>query len=76
MFWERYYKRFSVRMEIIAYNAIIILCHLVEFTIFAISDFFSLFSIAVFYIPITHRIISFVVSFAKLLLFSLFPNFF
>ena len=57
MFWERYYKRFPVRVKIIAYNCIIILCHLVEVAIFAVSDFFSLFSIAVFNIPITHIII-------------------
>ena len=76
MFWKRYYKRFSVRVKIIAYNCIIILCHLVEVAKFAVTNFFSLFCIAVFNIPITHIIISFVVSFAKLLLFSLFPNFF
>ena len=57
MFRERYYKSFSVRMEIIAYNAIIIFCHLIEFAIFAVGDFFSLFSIAVFNIPISHKII-------------------
>ena len=56
MFWKRYYKRFSVRMEAIAYNAIIIFCHPVEVTIFAIGDFFSLFGIAIFNIPITHII--------------------
>ena len=57
MFRERYYKSFSVRMEIIAYNAIIMFCHLVEVAIFAISNFLSLFSIAVFNIPISHKII-------------------
>ena len=57
MFRERYYESFSVRVEIIAYNAIITFCHLVEFTIFAVCDFFSLFSIAVFNIPISHKII-------------------
>ena len=57
MFGERYCKSFSVRVKIIAYNAIIIFCHLVEVAIFAISDFFSLFSIAVFNIPISHIII-------------------
>ena len=57
MFWEGYYKRFSVRMKIIANNAIIVFCHLVEVAIFAIRDFFSLFFIAVFNIPISHRII-------------------
>ena len=57
MFRERYYESFSVRVEIIAYNAIITFCHLVEFAIFAVRDFFSLFSIAVFNIPISHRII-------------------
>ena len=57
MFRERYYESFSVRVEIIAYNAIITFCHLVEFAIFAVCDFFSLFSIAVFNIPISHRII-------------------
>ena len=57
MFWKRYYKRFSVRVEIIAYNCIIILCHLIEVAIFAVGDFFSLFGIAIFNIPITHKII-------------------
>lgn len=57
MFWKRYYKSFSVRMEIIANNAIIAFCHLVEVAIFAISNFFSLFSIAIFNIPISHKII-------------------
>ena len=57
MFRERYYKSFPVRVEIIAYNAIITFCHLVEVAIFAVRDFFSLFSIAVFYIPISHKII-------------------
>ena len=56
MFWKRYYKRFSVRMEIITNNAIIIFCHLVKVAIFAIGDFFSLFGIAIFNIPITHII--------------------
>ena len=76
MFWERYYKRFSVRMEAIAYNAIIIFCHPVEVAIFSISNFFSLFRIAVFNIPISHIIVFFVVSDAKIQPFSLIPNFF
>ena len=57
MFWKRYYKCFSVRMKVVAYNAIIILCHPVKVAIFAISNFFSLFSIAIFNIPISHKII-------------------
>ena len=57
MFWKRYYKCFPVRVEIIAYNAIIIFCHLVEVAIFAVTNFFSLFGIAVFNIPISHIII-------------------
>ena len=57
MFRERYYKSFSVRMKIITYNTVITFCHLVEVAIFAVGDFFSLFSIAVFNIPISHRII-------------------
>ena len=64
-----------MRVKIIAYNAIIVFCHLVKVAIFAISNFFSLFRIAVFNIPITHIIMFFVVSDAKVLLFSLFPNF-
>ena len=56
MFREWYYKSLSVRMEIITYNFIIIFCHLVEVAIFAVGDFFSLFGIAVFYVPITHII--------------------
>ena len=57
MFRERYYKSFSVRVKIITYNTVITFCHLVEFAIFAVRDFFSLFSIAVFNIPISHKII-------------------
>ena len=57
MFWKRYYESFPVRMEIIANNAIIVFCNLVEFAIFAVTNFFSLFSIAVFNIPISHKII-------------------
>ena len=62
-------------MEIIANNAIIVFRHLVKFAIFAVTNFFSLFGIAVFNVPISHIIVFFVVSDAKLLLFSLFPNF-
>ena len=43
-------------MEIITYNFIIIFCHLVEVAIFAVGDFFSLFGIAVFNLPITHKL--------------------
>lgn len=57
MFWKRYYKGLPVRMEIITNNAIIVFCHLVEVAIFAISNFFNLFSIAVFNVPISHKII-------------------
>ena len=64
-----------MRMEIVANNTIIIFGHPIEFAIFAVGDFFSLFGIAVFNIPISHNC-CFVVSFAKLLLFSLFTNFF
>ena len=56
MLREWYYKSLSVRMEIITYNFIIIFCHLVEVAIFAVGDFFSLFGIAVFYVPITHKL--------------------
>ena len=56
MFWKRYYKSFPVRMEIITNNAIIAFCHLVEVAIFAVTNFFSLFGIAVFNIPITHKL--------------------
>lgn len=57
MFWKRYYKCFSVWVEIVANNAIIIFCHLIEVAIFAISDFFSLLGIAVFNIPISHKLL-------------------
>ena len=57
MFRERYYKCFSFLVKIITYNTVIIFCHLIEFAKFAVGDFFSLFSIAVFNIPISHRII-------------------
>ena len=57
MFRERYYESFPVRVEIITYNTVITFCHLIEFAIFAVRDFFSLFSIAVFNIPISHKII-------------------
>ena len=57
MFRERYYKSFSFLVKIITYNAVITFCHLVEVVIFAVRNFFSLFSIAVFNIPISHKII-------------------
>ena len=76
MFRKRYYEGFSVWVEIIAYNAIIIFRHPVKVAIFAVCNFFRLFCITVFNIPLSHKIESFVVSFAKVLLFSLFPNFF
>ena len=56
MFREWYYKSLSVRMEIITNNAIIAFCHLVEVAIFAVTNFFSLFGIAVFNVPITHKL--------------------
>ena len=46
-----------MRVKIITYNTVIIFCHFVEFAIFAVGDFFSLFGIAVFNIPISHIII-------------------
>ena len=76
MFWEWYYKRFSVRMEAIAYNAIIILCHPVDFAIFAISNFFSLFWIAVFNIPITHIIMFLLFLMQSYCFFRYFQTFF
>ena len=79
MFWKRYYKSFSVRMEIIANNAIIVFCHLVEVAIFAVRDFFSLFSIAVFNIPISHKIIILLFllqSYCFFSYFQIFLNFF
>ena len=76
MFWKRYHKRFSVRMEIIANNAIIIFCHLVEFAIFSISDSFSRFSIAVFNVPITHIIMFLLFLMQSYNLFSYFQTFF
>ena len=65
-----------MRMEIITNNAIIAFCHLVEVAIFAVGDFFSLFGIAVFNVPITHIIMFFVVCDAKVVIIFLFPNFF
>ena len=56
MFWKRYHQSFPVRMEIIANNAIVVFCHLVEVAIFTVTNFFSLFGIAIFNIPITHII--------------------
>ena len=76
MFRERYYESFSVRVEIIAYNAIIIFCHLIEFAIFAVRDFFSLFSIAVFNIPISHKIIVLLFLLQSYCFFSYFQTFF
>ena len=76
MFRERYYKSFPVRMEIIAYDAIIIFCHLIEVAIFAIGDFFSLFSIAVFNIPILHRIIVLLFLLQSYCFFRYFQTFF
>ena len=76
MFWKWYYKRFSVRVKIIAYNAIVIFCHLVEFAIFAVSNFFSLFGIAVFYIPISHKIIVLLFLLQSYCFFRYFQTFF
>ena len=75
MLRERYYKRFTVRMEIIAYNAIIVFCHLVEFAKFAVCNFFRFFCIAVFNIPISHIIVFFDYA-TKLQPFSVITNFF
>lgn len=76
MFGERYYKRFSVWMEIIANNAIVIFCHLIEFAIFAVCDFFRLFRIAVFNIPITHKIIVLLFLLQSYCFFRYFQTFF
>ena len=76
MFWKRYHKGFSVRMEIIANNAIIVFCHLVEVAIFAISNFFSLFGIAVFNKPTSHIVIVLLFLLAKVQQISIPANFF
>ena len=75
MLRERYNKRFSVRVEIVANNAIVIFCHLVKVAIFAVSDFFSLFSIAKFNVPLYHKIV-FLITPTKIQPFLLIPNFF
>ena len=59
MFWERYHKSFTVWVKIIAYYAIIIFRHLVKVAIFAASNFFSLFGIAVFNVHTSHIIVLF-----------------
>ena len=76
MFWKRYYKRFSVRMEIIANDAIIVFRHLIEVAIFAVRNFFSLFGIAIFNIPISHIIIVLLFLLQSYNLFSYFQTFF
>ena len=76
MFGERYCKRFPVWVKIIAYNGIIIFCHLVEVAIFAVTNFFSLFSIAVFNIPITHKIIVLLFLLQSYCFFRYFQTFF
>ena len=63
-------------MEIITYNFIIIFCHLVEVAIFAVGDFFSLFGIAVFNVPITHKLCFLLFLMQRYNLFFLFTNFF
>lgn len=79
MFWKRYYESFPVRMKIIANNVTIIYCHLVKVAIFAVTNFFSLFRIDVFNIPITH-IIMFLLflmqSYCFFRYFQIFFNFF
>ena len=75
MFRERYYESFPVRVKIITYNAVITFCHLVEVAIFAVGDFFSLFSIAVFYIPISHKLL-FCCFFCKVTAFFAISKFF
>ena len=76
MFWKWYYKCFSVWVKIIAYNCIIILCHLVEVAIFAVGDFFSLFGIAVFNIPISHIIVVLLFLLQSYCFFRYFQTFF
>ena len=76
MFWKWYYKRFPVRVKAIAYNAIIILCHPVKVAIFVISNFFSLFWIAVFNIPISHIIIVLLFLLQSYCFFRYFQTFF
>ena len=76
MFWKRYYKGFPARMEIIANNAIIVFCHLVKFAIFAVTNFFSLFRIAVFNIPITHIIVVLLFLLQSYCFFRYFQTFF
>ena len=76
MFWKWYYQSFSVRVKIIAYNAIIIFWHLIEVAIFAVGDFFSLFGIAVFNIPITHKIVVLLFLLQSYCFFRYFQTFF
>ena len=76
MFREWYYKCFSVRVKIIAYNAVIILCHLIEVAIFAVSNFFRLFCIAVFNIPISHIIVVLLFLLQSYCFFRYFQTFF
>ena len=76
MFWKRYYKSFPVRMEIIANDAIIVFRHLIEVAIFAVRNFFSLFGIAIFNIPISHIIIVLLFLLQSYNLFSYFQTFF
>ena len=76
MFWKWYCKRFPVRVKIIAYNAIVIFCHLVEVAIFAVSNFFSLFGIAVFNVPIAHIIVVLLFLLQSYCFFRYFQTFF
>ena len=76
MFWKRYYKCFPVRVKIITYNTVITFCHLVEVAIFAVGDFFSLFSIAVFNIPISHIIVVLLFLLQSYCFFRYFQTFF
>ena len=76
MLWKRYCKRFSVWVEIIAYNGIIIFCHLVKVAIFAVGDFFSLFRIAIFNVPLSHKIIVLLFLMQRYCFFRYFQTFF
>ena len=76
MFWEWYCERFSVWVKIIAYDAIIIFCHPIKVAIFAVSNFFSLFWIAVFNIPSSHKIIVLLFLMQSYCFFRYFQTFF
>ena len=51
MFRKRYYKRFPVWVEIVAYYCAVKFSHPIKSAIFGITNFFCFLAVAKFYVP-------------------------